>query len=303
MLINKASISAVFKSINAAFNNAFRGVTPTWMQYATKIPSNTSVEDYEWVSAFPRMREWLGDKQVSQLKASNYTVKNKKYESTIEIKEDDLDDDKLGAYKAQADGAGISAAELPDMISAEMLDAVFDTVCWDGQYMVDDDHPITDFAKNGSTTYSNDGGSTALSAATITGAQNSLGTALAAMSVLKSDEGRPLGIEGTLLVVPAALRETANVLANSDFLMDRIVNPYKGLVKVLVNKWLTSTTAWFVIDDTLPVKPIIWQERKAAHTVQDDGDRFMKGVLHWGVEARGVGAFGLPQGIYASAGA
>jgi len=303
MLTNKASISAVFKSLNAAFNNALRGVAPTWIQYATKIPSNTSVEEYDWVSAFPRMRVWLGDKQVSQLKASNYTVKNKKYESTIEIKEDDLDDDKLGAYKAQATGAGISAAELPDMIAAEMLDAVFDTICWDGQYMVDTDHPITDFANDSTTTYSNDGGTTALSATTITGAQNSIGAALSAMGGQKSDEGRPLGIEGNLLIVPPALRETANLLATSARLFDGVTNPYKGLFKVLVNKWLTSTTAWFVIDDTLPVKPIIWQERRAAHTVQDDGDKFMKGVLHWGAEARGVGAYGLPQGIYGSAGA
>lgn len=44
------------------------------------------------------MREWIGEREVQALAAYDYLIKNKKFEMTIGVPRDDIEDDKYGVY-------------------------------------------------------------------------------------------------------------------------------------------------------------------------------------------------------------
>lgn len=64
--------------------------------------------------------------------------------------------------------------------------------------------------------------------------------ARAAMSRLKGDKGRILGIRPTVLVVPPALEEAALTLLNAETNDGGGSNPWKGTAEVIVSPWLSD---------------------------------------------------------------
>lgn len=62
--------------------------------------------------------------------------------------------------------------------------------------------------------------------------------ARAAMSGMKGDYGRPLGIMPTLLVVPPALESAGRKLLNSEYASGGETNEWKGTAELLVVPWL-----------------------------------------------------------------
>lgn len=64
-------------------------------------------------------------------------------------------------------------------------------------------------------------------------------TARAALSGMKGDHGRPLGLKPNLLVVPPALESAARKILNSEFAAGGETNEWKGTAELLVVPWLT----------------------------------------------------------------
>jgi len=143
MLINKVVLAAVFVNLKTTFNNAFAGAESQWQKIAMLVPSSSAQNDYKWLSKFPRMRKWIGDKSVKSLEAFGYTIVNDDWEATVEVDRNDIEDDQLGIYAPQAQMAGESAKQLPDDIVFELVDKAFVNKCFDGQYFFDTDHPVT----------------------------------------------------------------------------------------------------------------------------------------------------------------
>ncbi|HHL35494.1 MAG TPA: head protein [Desulfobulbaceae bacterium] len=305
MLVNKTTVAAIFVSLKATFNQAFTTAPSTWQKIAMKVPSTTGQEDYAWLSNFPKMRKWVGEKAIKSLSAFKYSVVNDDFEATVEVDRNHIEDDQIGIYKPMAQGAGFSAKQWPDEMVAEVVNGAFTTECFDGQYFCDTDHPVGDGA-GGMISVSNKG-SAALSFATLALAQGSFGAARTAMMQFKDDEGRPLNITPNVLMVGPALMDTAKALMTVDRLEDGKPNPYKGAAEVVVNTRITSPTAWFLLDTTKPVKPFIFQERKAPVFVQQTDpqadDVFMRKKFKFGAEARGASGYGFWQLCYGSTGA
>lgn len=63
-------------------------------------------------------------------------------------------------------------------------------------------------------------------------------TARAAISGMKGDHGRPLGLMPDLLVVPPALESEGRKLLNSEYGAGGVTNEWKGTAKLLVAPWL-----------------------------------------------------------------
>ncbi len=67
---------------------------------------------------------------------------------------------------------------------------------------------------------------------------------------------------------------------------------------------LGTGEVWFLMDDTRPVKPMIFQKRKdytfVAQTTPESPDVFNTRTFKYGIEARVAVGYGLPQLIYAS---
>ena len=299
MLVNKIALSAIFVNLKTTFNNAFTAAPSQWEQVAMLVPSNGKSNDYAWISTFPRMQKWIGEKTIKHLAAFKYSVVNDDWQATVEVKRNDIEDDLLGIYKPQAEMAGFSAKQLPDEIVFDLLNNAFTSLCYDGQYFCDTDHQV-----NGASVSNK--GTKKLIISTLAAAQASFGAYRTAMRSFKDEEGRPLGVIPNVLVVGPALEDTANALMTVDRLEDGKPNPYKGTCKVVVDAHLTSDTAWFLLDTTKPVKPLIYQERKKPIFVQqtdmNSDDVYSRGVFKFGVEARAAGGYGFWQLAFGSDG-
>lgn len=301
MIVNRENLNAVFVNLTTTFNKAFEAAPAVWNMIATRVPSTSASNDYKWIAMFPKMREWIGEKVIKNLAAFRYQIFNKDYEATVSVDRNDIEDDNLGIYAPAAQDAGFSAKQWPDELVIDLVNKGFTSPCYDGQYFFDTDHPVGTPAVSVSNK-----GTAKLSIATLAAAQESYGVARTALRKVKDDEFRPLNLVGDTLVVPPAQEDTTTALMTVDRLEDGKPNPYKGTAKVVVDGRLTSDTAWFLLCTTRPVKPFVFQERKAPVFVQqtdpDSDDVFNKREYKFGAEARGNAGYGLWQMAYGSDG-
>lgn len=293
MLINKDTLSSLFTGLKTIFHNTLKAQSGTWQKTAMEVPSTGAGEDYAWLSRFPKLRKWVGDKVVKNLEAGKYYKANEDWETTISVKRNDIEDDRLGLYNNQAMQAGESAAELHDIIVDDLKNNAFAQTGIDGQYFYDTDHVVQGASVSNKLTV-------ALSAATAAGAAASYGAARTAIMNFKDEEGMPLRLIPNVLEVPPALEATAKILLTAEKLGDDSPNPYKGTAELLVNPGLTSSTAWFLhVTNKASVKPFIVQMRKApvfvSQTGMDNDDVFMRAEYKFGAEARATGLYGYWQ--------
>jgi phage major head subunit gpT-like protein len=151
MIINMQNLTGIYKSFSTIFNEAYLQAASQWDLVAMEAPSAGRENTYAWLGDLPQMREWIGDRQISDLKAHDYTLKNKSYEATIEVDRDDIDDDLIGIHRPRIQMMGQQAKVHPDILIFDLLKLGFETECYDGQYFFDTDHPV------GDSTVSNDG--------------------------------------------------------------------------------------------------------------------------------------------------
>lgn len=161
MIINHANLSILNQAFNGAFRLGLQSAAPMWSQLATLVPSTTSEEKYGWLGNFTKFREWVGERQYQNLKAHDYSIKNKTFENTITVNRDEIEDDRYGIYKTVAQQQGQDAATHPDEMVFELLNRGFSTACYDGQYFFDTDHPVGQPGKQVSVSNFQGGSSTA----------------------------------------------------------------------------------------------------------------------------------------------
>ncbi len=306
LLVNKDSLSSLFTGLKTLFHDALKATPNNWQLTAMEVPSTSSGEDYAWLSRFPKMRKWVGEKFIKVLEAGKYYKKNEDWETTIEVDRNDMEDDRLGIYNMQSKSAGESAGELNDLIVMDLKNGAFTNTCMDGQYFYDTDHPLKN--SDGVTTSVSNKGTAALSAADAASAAASLGAAIKAVMSFTDSEGMPLNLVPDVLEVPPALLETGKILCDSPKLQNDTPNPYHNVLKLVVNPMLTSSTAWFVhVTKKQAMKPFIVQMRKrpvfVSQTDMNADDVFLKRKFKFGAEARATGVYGFWQLSYGSTGA
>ena len=292
MILNATALANLTTGFKAAFTEGFRKNSEIhWPKVATLVPSTTKTETYAWLGQWPRLREWIGDRQVKNLSQGTYAITNKKFESTVAVKRDDIEDDQFGVYGPLFQELGFSAATHPDELVFALLAAGFATKCFDGQFFIDTDHPVGDGV------VSNHGGGAGTpwflldtsrslkplifqkrrdyKLTTLTNLEDpnvfmrdeflygtdarcnvgygfwqaaygskvtldaaGFNAAYAAMIAQKSDDGRPLGIRPTLLVVPPSLRDAANAVIKAERNANGATNTNQNAVEILVCPWL-----------------------------------------------------------------
>ena len=296
LIVNQGNLTMLFQGFKTAFQNGVGQHKPQWDRVATKVPSTTSEEKYGWLGKIPNVREWIGDRVVQNLMQHDYSIKNKSYELTIGVDRDAIADDQYGVYTPVFTEFGQSVAAHPDRLAFTLLKAGFASVCYDGQFFFDTDHPVLD--ENGvvQSVANTDGGSgtpwflidssRALkpiiyqerqafnfvrkdqptddnvfdrkefrygtdgrcnvgfgfwqfawgSKQTLDAAHYA--TARAALSGMKGDHGRPIGVMPNLLVVPPALESAGRKILNSEYATGGETNEWKGTAELLVVPWL-----------------------------------------------------------------
>lgn len=215
MLPNLDTLKILTDAFSASFKNGLAKATDDYNLIATTIPSRTNINTYAWLGAFPRMREWIGDRVIQGLDGQAYTITNKEWELTLGVPTRDIEDDQYGLYAPVAEAMGMEAKNHKTELVFNALQNghLADHVAYDGVPFFSDAHPV------GKGTFSNN----------IAGA----------------------------------------------------------------------APAFYLIDDTGPLKPVIFQTRKEAvliskNSVNDDNVFWEKKAI-WGMDARYAAGYGFPQ--------
>lgn len=299
MILNSENLQAIFQNLKLIYNDALSTAPSVYSEIATLSPSNSGQEIYPWLGSFPKMREWVDEKQIKNLKAHSYTLVNKPFEATIELRRENIEDDSVGILSPQVKAMAWAAKAFPDDMVFDLLNNGFTNKCYDGAAFFSASHKV------GSGTVSNTSADN-LACDTQANALGSLGKAFTALKKMKDSNGYSLGIVPSLLVVPPALSFVANTLLVSDKLDDGKANPFKGAFKILEDNRITNDKYWFVLDTTKVLKPLIYQERKAPEFVPqvsvESDTVFNRGVYRYSVEARGNAGYGFWQMAFGSTG-
>lgn len=291
MIINRGNLQNIYTGFKVIFQNAFGGAKPNYEKVATIVPSTTSQENYKWLGNIPRMREWIGERIIQNLTNYDYTIKNKDFELTIAVDRNDMEDDTIGLYNPLVQQMGQSAATHSDEITFELLAKGFENKCYDGETFFGS-HKV------GKKTYQNKG----TKKLTI----ESYGAARANMMSTLTENGKPCRVMPNLLVVPPQLEGAARKILFSEQI-EGTTNVYKDSAELLVMPELaTSPEAWFLLDTSKPVKPLIFQQRKkpqfvAKNNINDDNVFFKKEFIY-GTDSRDNAGYGLWQLAYGSTG-
>lgn len=226
MIINKGNLTALFVAFKAAFQGTLDQAPSQYLSIATVVPSNTSTEEYGWLGSFPNMREWMGDRVIHGITSHGYSIKNKPFELTVAVPRDKIEDDQYGVYTPMMAEMGRAAGAHPDQLVFSLLKDGPSTLCYDGQYFFDTDHPV-------------------------------------------------LGADGT----------TVATQSNWDN------NSGNG-------------TAWYLLDTSRALKPVIFQDRKkpnfVAKTSETDDNVFDRNEYVYGTDSRCNVGFGFWQLAYGS---
>jgi phage major head subunit gpT-like protein len=135
-------LQAAQRGFKTAFQKGFSGVTPMYTSVCTVVTSTASEETYGWLGDFPKLREWIGDRQFKSLKSKGYSIRNRKFEGSVTVERDDIEDDKLGLYTPRFEMMGEAAAKHPEEIVFELINKSTSLPCFDGQNFFDTDHPV-----------------------------------------------------------------------------------------------------------------------------------------------------------------
>ncbi len=295
-MANTAITPAAIRALRTQFSKLFQSAydeTPTFYEkVCTVVPSSTRSNTYGWMAKIPKIREWVGERVVNRLAGRSFEIVNKDFELTVGIDRNDIEDDNLGIYTPLMQQMGAEARKHPDDLAAALFTSGGSTVCFDGQFFFDTDHPVD-----------MDGG--------VAGTQsNALATALSdvnlfaarkAMMDFRGENGRSLGVVPNLLVIPPALELTARNILVASTLASGADNMAKGLVDYIVIPELGaafggSDTAWYLLDTRKPIKPFVFQTRQPHQFVQrtsvDDDNVFYQKEYIWGTNARYNAGFG-----------
>jgi len=293
MIINQQTIQALTTNFKTVFNKAFDETKPQYPLVAMEVPSVASDENYAWLGELPSMREWVGERVIQNLTAHSYTIKNKDYESTIAVKKNDIQDDRIGIYKPLIQDLAQSAKLHPDELVFGLLAQGFTKKCYDGKPFFAEDHPFIE-------------GKTQSNKGTKKLSHTSYGEARAKMMAIKGSNNKSLKIIPDLLVVAPQNEAIAREILFTDQI-NGTTNIYKDTAELLVSPELADyPDQWYLLCTKRAIKPLVFQNRQApnfvAMTNESDDNVFFRKEYIYGVDSRCNAGYGLWQLAYGSTG-
>lgn len=193
------------------------------------------------------------------------TYQHLKYTKGFKVSQELVEDDQHNVIRAMPEALGKAAKRTQEYYAASVFNNGFDTSYTsygDAKPLFSTIHPRAD-------------GGTAQSNASSTGltlTEPNLETVRTQFRKFLDDKGmRFMSMPDTLLV-PVDLEKTAKILAGSNLrpgTANNDVNIYNGMFKVIAWEYITSTTAWFLLDQRNHL--LTWYWRIRPEFKQDNG--------------------------------
>lgn len=294
MIVSGSNLSILFTTYSTLFNKAFEESAIQHPKIAMTVPSNSKDMTYAWLGQMPRMREWIGDREIQNLMAHSYTIKNRDFELTTEIPVNDIADDLYGVYSPMFSEMGLSAKTHPDELVFTLLGDGFTKKGYDNVEFFSDKHPM-----GNSDEVQSNMGEAPLNAL-------SYATARMSMMMVKGEKGKSLKIVPDLLVVSPKNEAIAREILFADLIAGS-TNVNKNTCELLVVPELADyPEQWYLLCTKRYVKPLVFQEREKAKLVcknkDTDDNVFFNDKVLYGIKARYNVGFGLWQLAYGSTG-
>lgn len=224
-------------NMNRTLQNAYAAVNQPWRQYTKQsevsdFRSSDRIMGSEAEDLLPLGPGGVGPYQDSKLTEQKYSIRASTKGRAFSISRQALINDDLNYLKEQPARFGRAAGRT---LTKEVVQTVLEgnLNAYDGVALFHTSHGnlLT-------------GGASGLTAA-------NLNTAMIAIRRSRF-EGEFTGLQPALLVIPPELEATARTIMNSQWIPTPgtgigNINPFQGVLEIVVDQWLTSTTAWYVM--------------------------------------------------------
>lgn len=221
------------------------------------------------------------------------TYTHLKYTKGFKVSEELIEDDQWRVIRNKPQALGRAARRTEENQAAQVLINAFTSTAagGDGQELCSTVHPRSD------------GGDTQTNADTngITLTYDNLETAEIAMRAQLDDQGMKIAVKPDTLVVPPALRREALEITKSSKIpgtADNEINIFQGTLKVIDWDYLTSATAWFLLDSTQRKIQWFWRSRPEMRS----DSSFDTGAALFKIQERFSNGFSDWRGVWGSKG-
>lgn len=216
-----------------------------------------------------------------------------KFTKGFKVSEELYEDDQYNIIRKKPAALARAARRTAEYSAANVFNNAFSTsyTGGDAKPLISVSHPRSD----GGTAQSNG------SATGITFTETNLETARIAIRSQLDDKGQKIQVNPNTLVIPVNLEKTANIIINSNLrsgTADNDFNFNKGKFNIVPWEYITSTTAWFLIDSRQ--HELNWFWRIKPEFKQDTA--FDTGMALFKVRTRFSNGWSDWRGIWGSAG-
>ena len=142
MSITTAQLEMLRRDLTQVFTVRSKGVSRIWEKLCTVVPSDGESENYGWLGAHANVREWVGPRKFEELRAFDFSIRNKVWESSELFPVDKLSDGQVSGLKIMTGDLATKANKHPNKLLLETINA--NPVCFDGQDFFDTDHSAGD---------------------------------------------------------------------------------------------------------------------------------------------------------------
>lgn len=256
---------------------------------------------YGFSSLSPDMNEWFADRKAEGQDGFEYSLKNRKFEKTLKVSRDDIEDDTLQIYASKIDTL---ASAYPYNVDTLTIAAMQSTtqLCFDGLPFFSASHYANPKKSEGA--FSN------IRNLALTTAN--FNTLLEDMMSWVDINGAPADIFPTHLFVPPKLRTVANRIVGPGLQNESTglgatsttnvatENVNAGVVQVVVCPRLSNQpTTWYLADLSKQIKPCIYQLRSplemASFTDLSSPSVFSQDEYLFGTRCRHAVGYSFPQ--------
>lgn len=279
--LDSQNLAEIDRSFRTVFFETL-GQAPRWSDLMTEvIPMTKGSTVIKWAARTAGVNEWLDERIKSKLRSFSFPVVAKKWSNGLIIDRAELEDEDngLGIYRSQITDIADDFLEHRHQLVIDLLNNGFAAtlgLAYDGQFFFDSDHP------NGTGVVSNVS-NLPLTAANYRTVRNQFRR-------LRRPNGMLANVWPTHIIVPPDLEGTAEDIFVVNRLANGADNPNYKSTTLIVEPRLTSATAWFLLDASKALKPILFGDREkvtfASVTANDAEAVFERDLLKFGGRAR-----------------
>lgn len=268
MYVSDETLAGLRVTFNASFWAAYEKAETQYQQFCMTMPSSTRTNVYGWIAQQLVMREWVGKRVTQALSESKFEVPNRKFEATVGIAIDELEDAGEGEIAIYRDvhvpQLAAAAADKPDVEFFSLLKS--NPVGFDGVALFNNAHPA-----------GNKGGSTYDNLYDLALTSDNLNAVWSAAPLIVGQDGEVMSIVYDTLIVPPQLYRTAvelveatntikivqNVAGTENVSGAAMDNVMRGWLNVIMCPRLgDEDTTWYLAKLNGPIKPFVFQDRE-----------------------------------------